>query len=534
MDEKNFLFFHRFNFMVFFAVVFALYWSLPGLVRWWTQWRQRRHNPSPDPLPPLDTAAKSHNLQMYWLVIASCIFYMSYNPWLILLILFSASVDYCVALHLPKVTIPWRRKFWLCFSITINLSLLAFYKYANFLLYQVFDVLGFVGLEGALTGLPMEAGKMVKATFPEGAKVFHTGFLEIALPLGISFYTFETISYIVDVYLGRIQPVKSLRDYALYIMFFPHLMAGPIVRPREFLPQVNQRKRFDWDRFQLGLQYFLIGLFKKAVIADTVGAVVDVVFADPAGLATKEQLGYSTGAIWFAVLCYAVQIYCDFSGYSDMGIGLAHMLGFKLPFNFDMPYFSLNITEFWRRWHISLSSWLRDYLYIPLGGNRYGTWLTYRNLILTMFLGGLWHGANWTFVVWGLYHGLLLSLHRAVPLPKWVGQTWCKPFSAAFTFVLVCVGWVFFRAQSFTTAGIVLQRMFWPTPGMPINEMQWVLCSFLMGLVLLAHLAGTFGNLKSLERRLPAPALGAYFATVILLAMVLTPVDSRGFIYFQF
>lgn len=514
MEEKNFLFFHQFRFMAFFAVVFAIYWSLPALARWWATRRQRKTGLD---LLPADMAQTGHSLQMTWLVIASCIFYMSANPLLILFICFTASVDYLVALHLPKVTAPGRRKFWLCFSITINLSLLAFFKYINFFLLQVYNALVLFGQEGMWTlGLPQELH----------AVPGQRGFWDIMLPLGISFYTFETISYIVDVYLGRIQPVKNLRDYALYIMFFPHLMAGPIVRPSEFLPQVGQRKRFDWDRFQLGLQYFLIGLFKKAVIADTVGGVVDVVFKDPAA--------YSSGAVWFAVLCYAVQIYGDFSGYSDMGIGLAHMLGFKLPFNFHMPYFSLNITEFWRRWHISLSSWLRDYLYIPLGGSRFGTWMTYRNLVITMFLGGLWHGASWTFIVWGLYHGVLLALHRAIPLPKWTGQTWCKPLNVAFTFLLVCIGWVFFRATTFETAGIVLQRMFWPTTGLAIDPLAWTLCSFLLCLVFLAHLVGTFADLKTLERRLSAPALGACFASIILLAMVLVPVDSRGFIYFQF
>jgi alginate O-acetyltransferase complex protein AlgI len=520
MNEQSFLFFHKPKFMQFFAVVFAVYWSLPMLVQWWANWRHQRTQTDPNMLPP-DAAQTGHSAQMTWLVIASCIFYMSAGAYLILFILFTASVDYFVALHLPKVTVPWRRKFWLIFSLTINLSLLAFFKYINFFFYQIFNALGLFGLEGSLFVQPHELTSHIPGQKgPEG-------FFDILLPLGISFYTFETISYIVDVYLGRIQPVKSLRDYALYIMFFPHLMAGPIVRPREFLPQTTQRKRFDWDRFQLGVQYFLIGFFKKAVIADTVAAVVVPVFNAPGD--------YSSGVIWFAVLCYAVQIYGDFSGYSDMAIGLAHMLGFKLPFNFNMPYFSMNITEFWRRWHISLSSWLRDYLYIPLGGNRFGTLFTYRNLILTMFLGGLWHGASWTFIAWGLFHGVLLSLHRAVPLPKWTGQTWCKPFNVAFTFVLVCIGWVFFRAQTFGTAGIILQRMFWPMEGAKvIGELEWTLAAFMLCLVFLAHMAGTFVNLKWVERRLAAPALGAYFAVVILLAMVLTPVNSHDFIYFNF
>src|SRR5262249_10424939 len=226
---------------------------------------------------------------------------------------------------------------------------------------------------------------------------------------------------------------------AVYILFFPHLVAGPIVRPQEFLPQLKYEKRWSWSRHLLGLRIFLIGLFKKAVIADNLAPVADAVFASP--------WNFGTLAIWLGVLCYSVQIYCDFSGYSDMAVGLAHTLGFKLPANFRMPYLARDISEFWRRWHLTLSTWLRDYLYIPLGGNRRGEGATYRNLILTMFLGGLWHGAAWTFAVWGLYHGLLLALHKAIRLPDWRWWPALQPLFCLGTFLSVSVGWVFFRAQ---------------------------------------------------------------------------------------
>ena len=360
-------------FLAFFAVVFTVYWSLSN----------PRH-------------------RLLWLLFASLYFYASWNLWLITLIVFSASVDYTVALVLERVKTPWKRRALLILSITTNLSLLAFFKYVNFFLDTVYTVQGFFGVTPSRT------------------------FLDIVLPLGISFYTFETISYIVDVYQGKVKPVRNPLDYALYIMFFPHLVAGPIVRPRDFLPQIRRKKTWNWDRMQLGLQLFFLGLFKKAVLADHLAAIVDPIFQTPGA--------YGSSALWLGVLGYAAQIYCDFSGYSDMAIGLAHMLGFHLPANFNMPYFAANIAEFWRRWHISLSRWLRDYLYIPLGGARKGTVAMCRNLILTMLLGGLWHGASWTFIVWGLYHGTLLALHKVIPWPRWLGLPWAKPLCVATTF----------------------------------------------------------------------------------------------------
>ena len=478
--------FHSFQFFVFFCIVFAVYWTLPG----WHQW-----------LPVLRRRCP-HRLRMAWLLLASCVFYMSWNPWLILLILFSASVDYTIGLQLQRVASPAVRKLLLIVSICVNLGLLAFFKYTNFLLGSAHTVLNVFGF------------------------TYDQPMYSIVLPLGISFYTFETISYIVDVYLGRVKAVRNLLDYALYIMFFPHLIAGPIVRPRDFLPQIHRRKHPNWDRLQLGVQMFLIGLFKKAVIADHLAMVADPVFAEPTA--------YATSAVWLGVVSYAVQIYCDFSGYTDMAIGAAHMLGFKLPMNFNMPYFAANITDFWRRWHISLSTWLRDYLYIPLGGNRHGTWKTYRNLMITMLLGGLWHGANWTFVVWGLYHGLLLALHRAIRLPAWMGHRLLRPMWVATTFFAVCLGWVFFRAQSFSDAYDVLRRLAWPVEGKTFAEPTVVGAVGLLALVFVCHLFGTFVDVKKLERRLPAPALGSALAVMLLAALVLMPEDGKAFIYFQF
>jgi alginate O-acetyltransferase complex protein AlgI len=465
--------FHTFAFLLFFAAVFTVYWSL----------REHRH-------------------RMLWLLVASAYFYASWNPWLITLIAFSASVDYAVALVLERVRTPGKRRALLLLSVGTNLGLLAFFKYVNFFLDTLAGVQGLLGL-------------------PCGRRV-----LDVVLPLGISFYTFETISYIVDVYKGRTRAVRSLLDYALYILFFPHLVAGPIVRPRDFLPQLRRRKRFNWDRLQLGLQLVLVGLFKKAVLADHLAAVIDPVFARPAG--------YGSAAVWLAVLGYAAQIYCDFSGYSDMAVGLAHTLGFHLPANFHLPYLAANVSEFWRRWHTSLSSWLRDYLFIPLGGSRGGEWRTARNLLITMLLGGLWHGARWTFVAWGLYHGVLLVLHRAVARLRGRGAPRLRPLAVAATFLAVSVGWVFFRAQTFADAGAILGRLAAPAAGRELTAAGAFTVAAILALLLACHLAAGFVDLRKLTPRLPAPALGAALAGLLLLTLVLLPEDGRAFIYFQF
>jgi alginate O-acetyltransferase complex protein AlgI len=461
-------------FLGFFAVFFPIYWAI-----------------------------RVHRWRMVWLLVASCAFYMSWNPWLILLILFSASVDYAAGLWIESTPSPALRRTLLIGSISTNLALLGFFKYVNFFLDSSQRLLG-----------------CFEVTLSRPT-------LDIILPLGISFYTFETISYIVDVYRGRTRAVRDPLDYAVFIMFFPHLVAGPIVRPRDFLPQLRRPKQLDWDRVHLGVRMFLVGLFKKCVIADHLGMlVVDPVF--------KDSASFSSSAIWLGVFAYAIQIYGDFSGYSDMGIGLAHTLGFKLPQNFNYPYLSANIAEFWRRWHISLSSWLRDYLFIPLGGSRLGTWKTYRNLLLVMLLGGLWHGANWTFVIWGLYHGLLLALHRAVPWPRAFGSAALRPLCMVTTFVAVCVGWVFFRAPDMDMATTILTRMAWPTEGTALERGPALLVLVCLLATLLGHWLGTRVNTIRFERRLPAPVMGAALAGLLALAMVLFPEGSRAFIYFQF
>jgi alginate O-acetyltransferase complex protein AlgI len=453
---------------------------------------------------------RGHDRARVWLLMfASFYFYASWNKWLALIICISTALDYLIARGMDRFTNVPVRRLLLAVSICANLGLLCYFKYANFFLDSVREALHAVG---NTTALPV---------------------LSVILPVGISFYTFEAINYTVDVYRKKIAAERNLGHFMLFITFFPHLVAGPIVRARDFLPQIRRRKHWDWPRLQLGTQYFLMGLFKKLAIADRMALFADPVFQDPAQ--------YNTGAVWLAVLAYAMQIYCDFSGYTDMALGTAHMLGYKLTLNFNMPYLARNVSEFWHRWHMSLSNWLRDYLFIPLGGSRGTKWQTNRNLLITMTLGGLWHGANWTFVVWGVLHGLMLIGHRMFrdfvkPRPRldralqsWPGTVLC----VLTTFLAVCVGWVFFRSQTFSGAAEMLHRMVLPSHGMtsPLhNRSLWAT----VAVMALCHALAQRGLWKRIAERVPAPVLGFGYAAVLTVALVLAPDSSKQFIYFQF
>jgi len=452
------------RFFYLFACAFAAYWAL------------RRQTP-----------------RMVVLLLASIYFYARWNPWLVGLVLGTALFDYWIAIRIEDTEEPRRRRALLVASLCVTLGLLAFFKYTNFLLGIVWP----------------------------SAPVFN-----IVLPLGISFYTFETVSYVVDVYRRRLPAERKLLDYSLFLLFFPHLIAGPIVRPASFLPQLRVLQKFDWERLELALRLFVLGFIKKAVIADQLALLVDPVYAAPGA--------YATSALWIATLGYAIQIYCDFSGYTDMALGCAHAFGLQLPTNFDVPYVSLNVAEFWRRWHISLSTWLRDYLYIPLGGNRGSSAATYRNLLVTMLLGGLWHGAAWTFVAWGAYHGALLAIHRAVPWPRWLGAPALAPARAGFTFLCVCLGWVLFRARSLADAGTVYARLFAPTDGLALAPSVVAVFAAIFAVVLAAHLWARLGDVEAFVRRLPAPAAAAALACALLVAQLLAPDEGGAFIYFQF
>jgi alginate O-acetyltransferase complex protein AlgI len=467
-------------FLLFFTVVFIVYWSTP--------W---------------------HEVRVWLLLAASLFFYCSWNTWLAGIIAVSTILDYVLARCMAGSGGPWRKRLCLLGSLVMNLGVLVYFKYANFFLQS---------LQGALQAVGASASLPV---------------LQVILPIGISFYTFEAINYTVDVYRGRVPAERNLGHFMLFITFFPHLVAGPIVRARDFLPQIKRPKRKSWLRFHLGMQLFLLGLVKKLVIADRMALFVDPVFQNPQA--------YSTGTLWLAVLAYALQIYCDFSGYTDMALGSAHLLGYKLAINFRLPYLARNSAEFWHRWHISLSTWLRDYLFIPLGGSRGTALRTSRNLLITMTLGGLWHGANWTFVLWGVVHGLLLIGHR-------VFRAWCgsKPrleaalesvpgtgLRIAVTFLSVALCWVLFRAVSLAAAGAFLQRLLWPRGGLPGPLAVHVLATIGV-LVALSHVLVSSGAWRKLAVRLPAPLLGWSYAVLLNLTLLLSADSTKAFIYFQF
>ena len=362
----------------------------------------------------------------YVLLSSSIIFYSWGAPTVLPLLFLSCSADYWISLFLrPRNQNKRLRYQLLCFAISGNLGLLFYYKFANFFVDQFNQMLGFCGLA------PM---------------VWHA----IVLPMGISFFTFHKISYLVDVYRGEVEPTKSLFDYLLYILFFPQLIAGPIVRYHDVSEQLTNRTE-RWDLFNWGFIRFCIGLAKKVLIADILGMVTDTIFR-----ISGHQL--SSPIAWLGTICYSLQIYFDFSGYSDMAIGLAMLFGFRFAENFNAPYRAHSFTEFWRRWHISLSAWMREYLYIPLGGNRCSPSRMYFNLWVVFLLSGFWHGAQWTFLLWGCYHGVFLVFDRLIwgrisaGLPNLINM--------ALTFLLVSLGWVLFRSDSIHQAMTFYSRLF--------------------------------------------------------------------------
>lgn len=338
-------------------------------------------------------------------------------PWFVLLMITSTIVDYiCTTVISAKGAKQHHRVMALTASITVNLGLLGFFKYAMFALENLNRMRELLGFDGF-------------------------GMLQITLPIGISFYTFQTMSYTIDVYRRQAPPVKSFSDFSCFVSLFPQLIAGPIVRYNTVAVQLQSRDH-TLAKFSTGTSLFILGFAKKILLANPMGEVADAVFTVD-GLLTIDA--------WFGIVAYAFQIYFDFSGYSDMAIGLGRMLGFEFPRNFNAPYRANSITDFWRRWHISLSTFLRDYLYIPIGGNRKGTWHTYRNLTVVMFLGGLWHGANWMFVIWGIYHGILLCLERSLGRRS-VYHSMPQPLRVVATFVLILFSWILFRSTSIDQA----------------------------------------------------------------------------------
>ena len=439
--------------------------------------------------------------QKLMLLAASYYFYGQWEWHYLLLIWFSTIVDYLIALRLPHTARPRRL---VVISVVVNLGFLAIFKYANWLIDTV-------NLGAAAAG-----------------SAWHITPIDLLLPVGISFYTFQSLSYTIDVYRGVLPPRRNLLDYALAVAFFPQLEAGPIVRAREFLAELDGDQRIDFRDVKYALVLIALGYAKKLVFADNLALVADPVFDDPAAHGFVDSL--------LAVYAFAFQIYCDFSGYTDIAIGCALLLGIRFPKNFDYPYSAASLQDFWRRWHMTLSRWLRDYLYIALGGNRKGEARTYANLMLTMLLGGLWHGASWNFVIWGGLHGGYLAFERAL-LAR---LRWWDAESAAMhalrvivTFHLVCLAWVFFRARDFGSAWTMLGTLARPSlAGLDIGT-HANLALLVAGLFALQQLGA---RLHYKERI--ADGRGVRFAMLLagaIVAMIwFAPTTTAPFIYFQF
>jgi alginate O-acetyltransferase complex protein AlgI len=443
-----------------------------------------------------------------WVLLAASYFFYAQWDWRFLGLIFASSTaDWLLGNAIGNATEQKRRKRLLVLTVLMNLGVLGLFKYWDF---------GVAELSALLRGLGVQA--------PELA-------LRLTLPIGISFFTFESMSYVIDVYRRELPPHPSYLEYLAFVAFFPHLVAGPIVRPRDLLPQLAESPRFDAGLASRALLLIALGLFKKLAIGDYLALnLVDRVFDAP--------LQYSALECYTALVAYAVQIYCDFSGYTDIAIGSAALLGVRFPRNFDSPYQAHNVVDFWRRWHISLSTWLRDYLYIPLGGNRHGRARTYLNLLLTMLLGGLWHGANLTFVVWGGLHGLLLAGTRAFQelrgargaAPK---SSFVRVLTVLLTFHAVCFCWLFFRAKSLNDAWLMLGQLGTLSTFHP-NLDPRLLGVLAVGLVSHYVPEQWFQRVLGVFANLPALAQAAVLLVLALSVREMASLEAVPFVYFQF
>ena len=471
--------FNSLTFVVFFVIVVTLYWSIGS----WT-------------------------LRKNLLVVASYIFYAAWNPPFAALLFGTTAMDFWLGRQMGKVQDRQSRKWWLVGSVCMNLSMLGFFKYGNFLLQNFQWVLAHVGL------------------------IYQPPHLDILLPVGISFYTFHSLSYTLDIYRGVLQPTRSLRDFILAVSFFPQLVAGPIVRAGDFLPQLVHPPRLKTNQFLWGLALMTLGLFEKIVLADTLlSGSADRIFGYAGPLVALDS--------WAGVLAFAGQIFFDFAGYSICAIGAALTLGFHLKDNFRFPYAAIGFSDFWRRWHISLSTFLRDYLYIPLGGNQVRPVRAAANLVIVMFLGGLWHGAAWTFVVWGLLHGSYLVIERVIRVccehRAWAGNAAVRVLIGLATYAAVCVAWVFFRASDFSSASRMLTGMFGghPDGDAILTTRELIQVGIVTVGVIAVHWAMRDDSFETAVMRLPHWVVTAILAFMAG-AIILTQGTSNAFIYFQF
>lgn len=453
---------------------------------------------------------RSWRWRKVWLLLSSYVFYAAWNPPFVLLLWLSTLVDWTVAKRLHVTQTGWIRRLLLVASLGTNLGLLGYFKYGGFIAENALTLLSNVGFS---------------MSSPE---------LDIILPVGISFYTFQTLSYTIDVYRGRMKPSSSFLDFALYVTFFPQLVAGPIVRAEHFLPQCQAKPRVDFRAIGWGMCLMVVGVFNKLVIADALmSPIVEAVY-DTAAAPTFIST-------WAGTFAFATQIFCDFSGYSTCAIGVAMCLGFALPDNFRFPYAAIGFSDFWQRWHISLSSWLRDYLYIPLGGNRRGLIRTYINLMTTMLLGGLWHGASWNFVIWGGLHGGYLCLER-VTARAWTAcglSRFCRLtrlLGVSSTFLLVNVAWVFFRAPNLADAVAMIRSMASVSMDRGVLSPHAVAAAFLVAAgLLIIHWLMRHRTLESVASKIPYPILAVILSAMVMtITICATTGQDRAFIYFQF
>ena len=460
--------FNSLQFLVFFMVVSILYYQI-----------------------------KNQKGRVWLLLLSSCYFYMTFVPVYILILGFTIVIDYFAGILIASS--PTRKKAWLTASIIANVGILVFYKYFNFLLGNI--------------------EPLITSVFPH----YQVPYINIILPIGLSFHTFQAMSYTIEVYRGNQKPERNFVIYALYVMYYPQLVAGPIERPQNMIHQFHEYREYRWDNVKEGLARMAWGFFKKVVIADRIAIEVDYAFANHHSLSSLSLL--------VAAMFYSFQIYCDFSGYSDIALGASRLMGITLMENFNEPYKSKNITEFWTRWHISLSSWFRDYVYIPLGGNRKGEARRRLNVFLVFLLSGLWHGANWTFVAWGSLHGAMVTLlpGKSKKDPK------KNPFADAlficFNFILVTLFWIFFRASNIKTAVTYISEIFSFKGGAPKFGMDIV--ELLFAVLFIAAMLFRENKFKSHLIRKDT-AFAFYLAAIVIVCYFFGVFGENQFIYFQF
>ena len=473
--------FNSIEFLLFLSIVFALYWFVFN---------------------------KNLRGQNSLILVSSYVFYGWWDYRFLSLIFLSTVVDYIIGLNIPKQDSDKKQKSLLWCSVLFNLSVLGFFKYYNFFVDSWVDLFSSIGYE---------------------IKSIRT--LNIILPVGISFYTFQTMSYTIDIYRKKLEPTKDFISFASFVSFFPQLVAGPIERASNLLPQILKKREFQYEQGIQGLRLILWGMFKKVVIADSLAPMVDNIFGN------YQDLG--GGTLWLGAIYFAFQIYCDFSGYSDIAIGTSKLFGFELMSNFKFPYFSRNIGEFWRRWHISLSTWFRDYLYIPLGGSKQEKWKSVRNIFIIFLVSGFWHGANWTFIFWGLFHATLflpsfffktnrkytnsiIAENTLLPSPK-------EFLQIGTTFLLVTIGWVFFRSDSINDAFLYLSKMVFELD-FPKNKLNNLI--LVIGLFILEYF------IRKTERITInfSTNIQVIFSSLIIVLILFfySKNQATSFIYFQF